>query len=307
MSDCILNLLDLMRVRGTAYIAKSLTTPWGVYIEEKPCLARFHLVTSGSTWIGMPGTNHAELLNAGDIAIIADGKAHSYTDDPTRGAYQNMNYPAEPSSARFELFDKEKNDTQLLCGYFEFSPNTPMAIRSCLPDLLIGRRNDPKMAKKFDLMVDLAREELRNDAPVSQVTLNRVTEMICVHTIQRWFQEALSENDHLRALADPKVKLVLDAIHAAPKEPWSVDSLAQIHGQSRTAFAVQFKLAMGMSPMRYVRQWRIKLACKMLEDSTLSIDEIAFNFGYSDTNAFNRAFRRELGTSPGAFKRNRYA
>ena len=41
----------------------------------------------------------------------------------------------------------------------------------------------------------------------------------------------------------------------------------------------------------------------MLEEGSLALDEIAFKSGYADTNAFNRAFKREIGASPGAFRR----
>jgi AraC-like DNA-binding protein len=302
MTDAISNLLDLMRVSGTAYIAKNLQAPWGILIDEHPHLARFHLIISGSTWIGSAGSDDLEQLNAGDIAIFPEGRAHVYSDDKAPATISSKAYPTESTVPRFEIFDKDSKDTHLLCGYFEISTDTPQTIRAQLPSMIIGRSGDDPTDKKFDIIVDLAREELLNPSSVSQITLNRLTEVLCVYTIQNWLDAAITTDKSIRALADPKTKIVLDAIHSAPTSQWTVENLAQLVGQSRTAFAAHFRLALGISPIRYVRQRRIKWAFKMLEQNDCSIDKVAFEAGYADTNAFNRAFKRQIGTSPGAVK-----
>lgn len=304
MTDVIVNLLDMMRVRSTAYIAKNLTAPWGVHIDAYPNLARFHYVVSGSTWIGMRGTADAQKLERGDIAIVPHGTPHTYQDEATRPAKLMRNYPTDGQPPRFELLDRDSTDTHLLCGYFEISNHTPANIITRLPDLLINRRRQNGGSKASDLIIDLATEELANPSSGSQIRLNRLTEMLCVQAIHDWFETTLAENDYLQALADPKTKVVLDAIHDEPTRNWCVKSLAEVYGQSRSAFTSQFKKATGQSPMNYLRTWRIKLASRMLTESEIPIDEIAFKSGYADTNAFNRAFKRTIGMSPGAYRRD---
>jgi AraC-like DNA-binding protein len=56
--------------------------------------------------------------------------------------------------------------------------------------------------------------------------------------------------------------------------------------------------------MGYVTQYRTLLARRMLSETSLALDDIANRTGYSDTNAFSRAFRRVIGTSPGAFRKS---
>ncbi len=302
MTDVILDLLNMMRVRSTAYIGKNLHAPWGVYIDEHPNLARFHIVIAGSTWIKLPDENAPVKLNKGDIAIIPNGRAHSYLDEVSRET-KTASFPTGEENSYFQPFEPESGATHLLCGYFEMSNGTPPAITACLPELLIGRASDSVLSKKFGMVIDLISAELADVPDQSQLVLNRMTEMLCIYTIQDWMDRSMDEDDQLMALADPKTKLVLDNIHENPSTPWTVNSLAKLYGQSRTAFASHFKVATGMSPMNYVRRWRINLACRMLEENALSIDEIAFKSGYADTNAFNRAFKRETGSSPGAYKR----
>jgi AraC-like DNA-binding protein len=303
MTDVLSDMLDLLRVRSTAYISKNLTAPWGVHIDDHSShLARFHLLVSGSTWIGMPDGSEAYELTPGDIAIIPHGKAHDYFDIQSRSDRETKAYPTPVSSPRFELFDNAGHDAYLLCGYFEISEYTPRPLVSGLPDILIGRKGDMAMAEKFGLIVELAMSEISDTANMSQTSLNRLTEMLCVYTIQAWLERSLPDNPHLQALADPKTKRVLDEIHKDPSLSWTVDMMAEIRGQSRTAFVSHFKAAMGVSPMNYVRCWRIKLACQMLREGSSSLDEIAFKSGYADTNAFNRAFKREIGVSPGSYR-----
>jgi len=50
---------------------------------------------------------------------------------------------------------------------------------------------------------------------------------------------------------------------------------------------------------------RKTLALNLLENETLALAEIAFSLGYSEVSAFNHAFRRWVGQSPGDYRRQR--
>jgi AraC-like DNA-binding protein len=50
---------------------------------------------------------------------------------------------------------------------------------------------------------------------------------------------------------------------------------------------------------------RKTLALNLLENETLALAEIAFSLGYSEVSAFNHAFRRWVGQSPGHYRRLR--
>ncbi|MEL7213964.1 MAG: AraC family transcriptional regulator [Pseudomonadota bacterium] len=307
MTDLIVNIVDRMRVQSTAYLTKNLSAPWGVDVDAAPYdrLARFHYVVAGQTWVSLPNGRDPQLLQRGDIAIIPDGLPHSYFDAPGQtDPYPVKNYPTTEEPPVFAPFDPEGPDTHFLCGYFEISPETPSIIRDRMPALMIGRNKTADATKRTDLLVDLAAQELANPSTGFQVRLNRLTEMLCVQTLQDWLETALREDEYLKAMADPRTLSTLDAIHDDPYRDWTVCDLAAIYGQSRTAFSSRFKSATGCSPMQYVRSVRLKRACELLRTSQLSIDEIAFTSGYADTNAFNRAFKRAIGKSPGAFRRS---
>ncbi len=61
----------------------------------------------------------------------------------------------------------------------------------------------------------------------------------------------------------------------------------------------------GMSYSDLQNDVRKTLALNLLENATLALGEIAFSLGYSEVNAFNHAFRRWIGQSPGDYRRLR--
>lgn len=299
----IQDLLDMMQLRGSAYVGKNLTAPWTVLVDEQEPFARFHLVLAGETWVETVKTGEAVYLKAGDLAIVPQGGAHLYYDTPGQAPSEPRLMPAPNKAPRFARLDTENPQTHIFCGYFQLSRSTPVAIVSRLPDMIVLRRNMGAAAKNVDMITQLIAQEVAGPHTPPLAILNRLTEVLCLYAMQTWLDEALPDDERLQALADPRTKSVLDAIHADPMREWSVDALARIYGQSRTAFAVQFRDALGQGPMAYVRWWRIRLACKMLEETELPIDEIAYMSGYADGNAFSRAFKREVGSSPGGFRR----
>ena len=61
---------------------------------------------------------------------------------------------------------------------------------------------------------------------------------------------------------------------------------------------------MGMTPVDYLNQVRIKKACDMIRKTGYSMEEIAVKVGFSTTSTFNRNFKRIVGTSPYHWKKS---
>lgn len=76
---------------------------------------------------------------------------------------------------------------------------------------------------------------------------------------------------------------------------------------SRSAFAERFTQLIGAPPMRYLTNWRMQLAAGKLRESRRTIAQIAFDVGYESEAAFTRAFRREMGQPPAAFRKQMQA
>jgi AraC-like DNA-binding protein len=84
----------------------------------------------------------------------------------------------------------------------------------------------------------------------------------------------------------------------------SIEHLAKATGISVRTLQRRLKDA-GMSYNDLQSDVRKTLALNLLENQTLALGEIAFSLGYSDVSAFNHAFRRWTGQSPGQYRRQR--
>ena len=73
---------------------------------------------------------------------------------------------------------------------------------------------------------------------------------------------------------------------------------------SRSAFAARFTQLVNEPAMQYVMRWRMQLAQHALETEDATVAELAGRLGYQSEAAFARAFKRVIGTPPGAVRRS---
>ena len=85
-----------------------------------------------------------------------------------------------------------------------------------------------------------------------------------------------------------------------------IEHLARTTGTSVRTLQRRLKDA-GVNYSDLQNDVRKTLALNLLENETLALAEIAFSLGYSDVSAFNHAFRRWVGRSPGQYRRQRAA
>jgi AraC-like DNA-binding protein len=105
----------------------------------------------------------------------------------------------------------------------------------------------------------------------------------------------------LRGIFDPQMGAALSAIHDSVNTPWTVESLAEAAGMSRSAFAARFRELLGQSPLEYATEWRMQKAMQLLEQRDKKLIDVARSVGYESDAAFSKAFKRVVGASPGEY------
>ena len=83
----------------------------------------------------------------------------------------------------------------------------------------------------------------------------------------------------------------------------TVEELAESIPLSKSYFMNCFKKATGMGTIEYITQMRIKHACEKLMESDKTIMQIAFESGFRNLSNFNRLFKKNVGCSPGDYKK----
>jgi len=82
------------------------------------------------------------------------------------------------------------------------------------------------------------------------------------------------------------------------KEPISVETLAELCDMSMTHFRRIFLGAVGVPPLKYLAQLRVRMAAAMLCGSEKNVTQVAYEVGFESINTFNRHFHATTGMAP---------
>ena len=91
-------------------------------------------------------------------------------------------------------------------------------------------------------------------------------------------------------------------IHEHLREPITLAQLARVARLSPTHFARVFKQQFAVSPLYYVIQKRIALACSLLTETGMPMKQISEAVGYDDPYYFSRLFHKVTGVSPTQYR-----
>jgi AraC-like DNA-binding protein len=148
--------------------------------------------------------------------------------------------------------------------------------------------------------------EAREMNPGGETVITRLADVLVVHAIRFWIMHGMpTETGWLGALRDRQIGPVISKVHRHATRRWTLESLAEEACMSRSAFAARFTELVGESAMHYVTRWRMNTARAQLAQGDQTVAEVATSFGYESEAAFNRAFKRHVGMSPGVVKRHR--
>jgi transcriptional regulator GlxA family with amidase domain len=128
---------------------------------------------------------------------------------------------------------------------------------------------------------------------------NKLADSLFTMAVCEYVRSAGQPRGLLAALTDTRLSKALAAMHQRPGEDWTIQSLAQIAGMSRTAFAELFTETVGAPPIQYLAQWRATEARRLLKNRRFSVAAIAEMLGYRSEAAFRRFFKRVEGVGPG--------
>ena len=82
----------------------------------------------------------------------------------------------------------------------------------------------------------------------------------------------------------------------------TVSEIAKMLNLERSYFSTVFKNSVGISPQKYINNFRLEKAADLLLSSDLSVTDIAYSTGYSGVINFSRMFKRRFGQSPSEYR-----
>lgn len=115
---------------------------------------------------------------------------------------------------------------------------------------------------------------------------------------------ALVHKRKLGSAAQRLVRRAMAYVHEHYAEPLTRDDLAQHLNMNSDYLTHCFRTEVGMTPITYLNRYRVNKARVLLAESDLNVTEVAMAVGFSDSSYFGRVFRRQVGVSPDAYRRN---
>jgi AraC-like DNA-binding protein len=191
--------------------------------------------------------------------------------------------------------------TTIVCGSLSFDRASLRPITQLLPSFILMKADQARTLALHTTVRALA-SEMEEQAPGSEVVASRLAEVLVVQVLRTHIASGPERNKGwLRAIFDPQIGAALGAIHDRVNTPWTVESLADAAGMSRSAFAACFKEMLGQTPLEYVTEWRMQKAMQLLERRDKKLPEVARLVGYESDAAFSKAFKRVVGANTGEY------
>lgn len=297
--DLLSESLALLRIRGHIGSRTEARGAWGLQLPASD--SYFHLIESGNCWLRLADAREPIRLDAGDAVILPRGPAHRLSDAPGRPTI-SLAEALETQRDGIVRLGGEGPTTGIICGAFRFDGAAGHPLLEALPPLLHVPGAHVPAGDREPLQRFLIRE-VRHPSLGAEAMVARLLELLFVQTVRGWIDsQPAGTTGWLVALRHPVVSTVLKGMHSSPAHDWTVTELAALAGVSRSSLAALFRRIVGVSPMAYLARWRLLLAARVLRDEGLSVREAADRVGYEADAAFSRAFKRQFGVAPGAYR-----
>jgi AraC-like DNA-binding protein len=193
-------------------------------------------------------------------------------------------------------------ETSFVTGCFVLDDPLARQILAALPPL-IRMTPEAEGVPSFLENIQFITREVETARPGSELVLLRMTDVLFIQILRAYLARVPDDGGagFLGALRDPSTAAALGAMHHRPEAPWTVASLAEEVGLSRSVFAARFTQLVGEPPLGYLTRLRMQKAATLLRDGA-SLAEASRLTGYASEASFSHAFRQWAGVTPGAYR-----
>jgi AraC-like DNA-binding protein len=313
--DPVTDIFRTMHVTAFGLHRLEATAPWGLEQEKQteqkvtPAdkkmsptdSAHFAMLSRGNCWLSVEGIPEPIPLAGGDCFLLAPGTSIVLRDSPRTRPRCSFREVGAKASNNVAHYGGGGAPTTIVCGSLSFDRASLKPITQLLPCFILIKSDQARILALHITMQALA-SEMAEQAPGSEVVATRLAEVLFIQVLRAHIVSGPKRNKGwLRAIFDPQIGTALSAVHDKVNIPWTVESLAEAAGMSRSAFAARFKELLGQTPLEYVTGWRMQKAMQLLQQRDRKLIGVARSVGYESDAAFSKAFKRVVGASPGEY------
>jgi len=301
--DALSMLLENVHLCDTKYYNLNVSGNWSYSMTRKDTIL-FYLVMSGSFCIQ-----------------IGDSSRKAYTGDMIMipNAYQHISYALNHHSGDAEALDDTLHNatdhvvninrhgegrSRLILIECHYDKEMLRPLLSVLPSILPEHEDQP--ASRFEVIdvgTKLLTIESDNERMGKTAVINHWASIMMIECLRTYIESLPEATDSwLQAMKDPYLAKALAVMHDAPNQNWTIHKLAEVAGMSRSSFAQRFRDTVGMPPLTYLIDYRLRLAARYLRLQQNSISRISELVGYASDSTFSQAFKRVYGVSPKIYR-----
>jgi AraC-like DNA-binding protein len=300
--DVLANAFSGARTGAVVFAHVRCGAPWK--LDCPPAShAGFHIVERGHCWLTPDDGSAPIQLVEHDIVLVTNGAGHSLADAPASSARpESVSVLAAAHRGNGQIVTGRGGpETVLVCGGYLLEERLAAPVLWNLPPFV--HVTNAHASGEVRAAVALLLAELGNPRSGSPTMVNRLADVLLVHVL-RASVRALADDKRawLVELQDGPVARALGLLHKDPAASWTVETLAGSVGLSRAAFGRQFRALTGEPPRVYVSRTRMERAARLLRETDATVAEVGARVAYSSEYAFNRAFCRHHGISPGRYR-----
>lgn len=316
--DALSDVLKSVRLEGAVYLNGEFTAPWCIrgecglpHVRERLAgaehVAFFHFLTEGECKVRLVDGGEALHAAAGDLVLFPQEGKHLMGSDLQLAPLEAEGMARAMDDAAADVVRLRHGGggevTRFTCGYLAFSRAISRPLLEALPPVVcvpLGGASAP-----IRELLQLGVRESAGARPGGASILAKAAELLFVEALRRYAETLPPEGrGWLAGARDAHVGRALALMHAEPGTAWTVDLLAREAALSRSALADRFTALVGEPPMQYLKRWRLALAAQALRSGKEAISRIATRSGYDSEAAFTRAFKREFGAPPAAWRKH---
>jgi AraC-like DNA-binding protein len=270
---------------------------WALDVPARPILVLHH-VTEGSCVL-RAGRETVSLYQ-GDVALVRPNVGHriDHGDEKAKPVLLERWLEVSRQEDGERVLGRGAITTRALCGVYRFEHDALATLLQALPTVIHAGARAVEARPSFADVLARLRSEVREMRLGAALACRRWLELVLVELVRLLADRNPAKLVALGATQDAVVARAIAELVQDPAREWDVETLARTVGVSRATLARRFIEATGAPPMAYRAMLRTEHARRLLRDTMLSNQQIAEAVGFATVQAFQRAFRRDTGSTP---------
>ena len=269
-------------------------------IEPAPEL-QLHYILAGSGDL-RTGTGREFHFSRGSVVIVPSGVSQSIgREDVGAGSPNDSRATVREDGLAVVSAGSGDPDIQFACGKLSTRWAGGLGFFEYLTEPMV---EDLQEYEHMDSVFALLLNEVAKPVIGSQPLVEALMKQCLILILRRHLQRLGVNSPLFLHLQDSRLARVIAHVLECPSAQHTVAGLAALASMSRSAFAQRFSEIFAQTPIEFVQSVRLELGASLLATTDFPVKLIAGKVGYASRTHFTKAFQRNYGVDPSAYRVN---